>query len=286
MKKCKLLCILGLCLITLSGCFKRDLMDDITIITTTYPISYLVENIYGFNSKIDSIYPVGVEIDQYKLTKKQIKKYAKADIFVYNGLNEEKSIAADFFNTNSSLKIIDVSRSTSINYEEEELWLNPSNYLKLAQNIRDKLVSYTNSSVLKQEIDEKFEELKVNISNYDANLKTLAENAENKTIIVGNNLFKFLTKYDFKILSVEENEKKQSDFQEAKNLITNKTNSYIFVLEKNKDDENVKKLENAGAKVVVIKSLKNLTKEEINASYDYQQYMDSFIESIKLEVYN
>ena len=64
----------------------------------------------------------------------------------------------------------------------------------VAQNIKDSLLSYTNSTILKQEINDAYEELKLNISMLDANIKVIAENASNKTIIVGNDLFKFLEK--------------------------------------------------------------------------------------------
>lgn len=285
MKKLNLLIIICLSILFLGGCFKRDNMDDIEIVTTTYPINYLVKNIYGFNSKIDSIYPVGVDITNYKLNRKQIRKYSKADIFIYNGLNEEKKIAADFLNSNNQMKIIDVTKSITYKYDEEELWLSPANYLMLAQNIKDELINYTNSSILKQEIESKYEELKLNFSYYDANLKVIAENANNNTIIVGNDLFKFLEKYGFKVLSIQESQK-QSDFQEAKNLINSKSNSYVFVLENNINDENVTKLKTAGANIVSIKSLKTLSKDEIDSGYDYQQYMNTFLDDLKSEVYN
>lgn len=285
MKKLNLLIIICLSILFLGGCFKRDNMDDIEIVTTTYPINYLIKNIYGFNSKIDSIYPVGVDITNYKLNRKQIRKYSKADIFIYNGLNEEKKIAADFLNSNNQMKIIDVTKSITYKYDEEELWLSPANYLMLAQNIKDELINYTNSSILKQEIESKYEELKLNVSYYDANLKVIAENANNNTIIVGNDLFKFLEKYGFKVLSVQESQK-QSDFQEAKNLVNSKSNSYVFVLESNNNDQNVTKLKTAGANIVSIKSLKTLSKDEIDSGYDYQQYMNTFLDDLKSEVYN
>lgn len=286
MKKAKILLIMVLGIITFGGCFKRDNMDNIDIMVSKYPIEYLVTNIYGFNSNIDSIYPLGTNVDEYNLTKKQIKSYSKKDMFIYNGLTEEKKIAADFLNNNSEMKIIDVSKGITLKYSEEELWLSPSNYLMLAQNIKDALIGYTNSSILKQEITEKYDELKLNISYFDANLKVIAENASNKTIIVGNNLFKFLEKYGFNVLSIEENEKKKSDFQDAKNAITSKSNSYVFVLENNESDENVQRLKSAGAKIIKIKSLKNLTSEEKNSGYDYQQYINTFIDDLKNEVYN
>ena len=76
MKKFKILLIMVLGIITVGGCFKRDNMDNIDIMVSKYPIEYLVTNIYGFNSNIDSIYPLGTNVDEYNLTKKQIKSYS------------------------------------------------------------------------------------------------------------------------------------------------------------------------------------------------------------------
>lgn len=286
MKLIRSLAVLFITLILLTGCFKRDNMDDISIAVTKYPIEYLVKNIYGFNSTVSSVYPVGSDVDTYTLSKKQLRKYSTNDIFVYNGLTDEKKIAAGLLNYNSSIKIIDVAKGLNDTYEEEELWLSPSNYLMLAQNIKDSLLSYTNSTILKQEINDAYEELKLNISMLDANIKVIAENASNKTIIVGNDLFKFLEKYGYNVLSIDESKNKKSDYQEAKNLVSNKSNSYVFVLEKSVNDENVAKLKNAGASIVSIKSLKSLTQDEINDGYDYLQYMNTFIDDLKSEVYN
>ncbi len=286
MKLIRSLVVLFITLILLTGCFKRDNMDDISIAVTKYPIEYLVKNIYGFNSTVSSVYPVGSDVDTYTLSKKQLRKYSTNDIFVYNGLTDEKKIAAGLLNYNSSIKIIDVAKGLNDTYEEEELWLSPSNYLMLAQNIKDSLLSYTNSTILKQEINDAYEELKLNISMLDANIKVIAENANNKTIIVGNDLFKFLEKYGYNVLSIDESKNKKSDYQEAKNLVSNKSNSYVFVLEKSVNDENVAKLKNAGASIVSIKSLKSLTQDEINDGYDYLQYMNTFIDDLKSEVYN
>lgn len=286
MKLIRSLVVLFITLILLTGCFKRDNMDDISIAVTKYPIEYLVKNIYGFNSTVSSVYPVGSDVDTYTLSKKQIRKYSTNDIFVYNGLTDEKKIAASLLNYNSGIKIIDVAKGLNDTYEEEELWLSPSNYLMLAQNIKDSLLSYTNSTILKQEINDAYEELKLNISMLDANIKVIAENANNKTIIVGNDLFKFLEKYGYNVLSIDESKNKKSDYQEAKNLVSNKSNSYVFVLEKSVNDENVAKLKNAGASIVSIKSLKSLNQDEINDGYDYLQYMNTFIDDLKSEVYN
>lgn len=286
MKKIKVILMSIIILITLTGCFKRDHMDNITIYTTTYPVQYLVDNIYGYNSEVYSIYPLGVNPKEYELTKKQEKDYAKNDMFVYSGLTDEKQIAAAFLNNNDNLKLIDITRGVSVKRDVEELWLCPSNYLMLAQNVKNELLKYTNSTVLKQEIEDKYEDIKLTISKYDAELKLVAENAENKNIIAGNDVFEFLEKYGFNVLSIEDNDLfLQADYQEAKNLIAAKKNTYIFLLNTDSVTENVKKLQSEGAKIIYIDSMINLSEKEAEEHQDYAKMMLNFIEQIKTEVY-
>lgn len=287
MKKNKLLIIVMLLITLTSGCFKRDTMDGITIYTTVYPIEYLINNIYGYNSTINSIYPNGVDTNNYTLTEKKLKEYSATDMFVYNGLTKEKQIAASLLKNNKKLKIIDVSKGIALQNDQEELWLCPSNYLMLAQNIKNELVDYTNTTILKQEINEKYDNLKLTISKYDAELKLIAENAKNKTIIAGNNIFLFLEKYGFDVISVEEDDHYlASYYQEAKNNIVNKNNQYIFILDTDEINENTKNLEKDGATVVKVKSMINLTDDEEKDNLDYPKMMMSFIEQLRLEVNN
>lgn len=287
MKKIKLLTIALISITLLSGCFKRDNLDDISIYTTTYPIEYLTNYIYGYNSNIKSIYPKGTNVREHTLTDKSIKEYAQADMFIYNGETKEKNIAASFMNKNKKLKIIDVSKGLTIKRDEEELWLCPSNYLMLAQNIKNELIEYTSSTLLKQEIIDNYDKLKLIISSYDAELKVIAESSSNPTIIAGNDVFKFLEKYGFKVLSIEDNDLADpKELNDAKNNIRNKLNTYIFTLNTDSETENVKALENEGAIIANIQSMINLSDEEFKEGYDYEQMMNNFIETIKTEVYN
>ncbi len=287
MKKFKLIIIALITLSFLSGCFKRDNLDDITIYTTTYPIEYLTKYIYGYNSEINSIYPKGINVREHSLTDKQIKEYASADMLIYNGETKEKNIAASFINKNKRLKVIDVSKGLTIKRDEEELWLCPSNYLMLAQNIKNELLEYTSSTLLKQEIIENYDKLKLIISSFDAELKVIAESSSNPTIIAGNDVFKFLEKYGFIVLSVEDNDLLDAkELNDAKNNVRNKLNSYVFILNTDEESANVKSLEADGAVVASVQSMINLSDEEYKDGYDYEQMMNNFIETIKTEVYN
>ena len=267
----------------LTGCFKRDTMDNIKIYTTTYPIEYMVSEIYGFNSVIDSIYPNGVDIKKYKLTDKQIEEYAKSDMIVYDGLSsKEKSIAAKFLNDNGSIKVIDVSKGISLQNDEEELWLCPSNYLMLAQNVKNELLEYITSTVLIKEIETNYENLKLTVSKYDAELKLVAENASNKTIVAGNNVFEFLEKYGYKVLNVEDDD----EVNQAKNIVKAGSCSYVFVLDTDEESENVKALVAAGAKKVIINSMTTLNDTDKANGINYQSVIENLIDSVKTEVYN
>lgn len=287
MKKSKLLVLVMLSITLITGCFKRDSMDNISIYTTTYPIEYITTYIYGYNSNINSIYPKGVNPREYSLTDKQVKEYAGTDMLIYNGETKEKNIAASFLNRNKNLKVIDVTKGLTIKRDEEELWLCPSNYLMLAQNIKNSLIEYTSSTILKQEIIDNYEKLKLIISEYDAELKVIAESTSNPTIIAGNDVFKFLEKYGYKVLAIEENDLfNATEFTEAKNNINAKLNTYVFILSTDEENENTKELTAVGAKVVKIPSMINLTDEEYKEGYDYVQMMEAFIEAIKTEVYD
>lgn len=287
MKRIKMLLILVLTLNLVTGCFKRDTMDDISIYTTSYPIYYLMEAIYGYNSEVDSIYPNGVNIDTYKLTEKKIEEYSKTDLFVYNGLGNEKNIAASFTNKNKDIKLIDVSKGIVLNEDENELWYSPSNYLMLAENIKDSLLTYVSSTIVKQEIINNYDTIKLTISEYDADLKTIADNASNKRIITGNKMFKFLEKYGFEVIVISSDEPNNTrNYNKAKRYIEDKSNSYVFVLSSDEEDENVKAYEALGAEKITIDSMSNLTDEQVSDNTDYESLMEVLLEAIKMEVFN
>ena len=85
MKKKKLLLILIAIIMLLPGCnFTKDSMEDITIYTTIYPVRYLIDSLYGEYSTIYSVYPSGVNPNEYELSEKKIKEYANSELKEYD----------------------------------------------------------------------------------------------------------------------------------------------------------------------------------------------------------
>lgn len=286
MKK-KLLFIMLLLCFTTTGCFKRDNMEDINIITTAYPIEFVTNDLYGDNSIVNSIYPDGTNIFEYKFKKKQLNDYSKQDLFIYLGLTSDKDIAVELLNRNNDILIIDATFGMELKYGVEELWLNPSNLLMISQNIKNGLQEYIDSSYLNKEIDENYNELKVKLSELDAEIKLTAENSTNKTIIVSNDIFKFLEKYGFEIISLDPDTTTDKDVNTAQNRINNGYNKYIFTLENEKENSYVKTIrQNSTVELTTFKSIANLTDEERSNNTDYVKLMNENLELLKKETYN
>ena len=287
MKKIVNILVLLCLVISLSGCIKRDSMEDITIYTTNYPTEYITRRLYGEYSDIESIYPDGVNINNYKLTNKQIEDYSKADLFIFNGLSNEKNYVESMRENNKDLKIIDTTLSMEYNNSIEELWLDPSNFLMMAQNIKSGFNEYIDSYYLNTQIEEKYEELKVEASNLDAKIKEVISNGNSTTIIASSNLFKYLEKYGVTVYSLDEsNSDVNAIYNQAVNMINNGEIKYIFTIANEDSNSTVKKLiANTNVETQEWNTISNLTEAQRTNNEDYFTIMNSNLELLKNELY-
>ena len=289
MKKLIYTIILTLSIFTLTGCLKMDDMEDITIYTTSYPIEYITNILYGEHSKIKSIYPDGTNIKKYEINDLQIKEFSKSDMYVFNGLNsKEETYLTKMFKRNNKIKIIDASSSVEYTYSEDELWLDPSNVLMISRNIRNGLLEYIESKVMKDEINKKYDELKIKISQIDAELKTIYENASHKTIITDNDTLKYLEKYGFTVISLQKKDGSISEknLVETRKLIENKTVKYIFTLNNTEVNNEVADIvKNYKIELLEMNNLSNLTDKQRSEKDDYFTLLNENIEMLKKELY-
>ena len=286
MKKKILITLLLPLIFLLSGC-TTDSMEDITIYTSVYPIEYVTNELYGSYSTIYNMYPQGINPYDYKLTNKQIKDYGNSDLVIYNGLGKEKDYIVTMVNNNKHLKIIDSTNRIEYKYSENEVWINPSNVLMVARNIKEGLKEYVISENLDKKIDDNYEALKINISNLDVELKEMAENASNKDIIVQNNELTFLSKYGLNITSLDESTMSDKIINDAINLANSGEIKYIYVLMGSKENEYTKRLkeENDEIEVIYLDPINNISSEDKNSGKDYITIMNDNIDKLKQELY-
>ncbi len=269
-------------LMFLTGCnLKKDNLESATIYTTIYPIKYLTEFLYKDYATIESIYPSGADVVSYELTSKQIKKYAKADLFIYNGLSNEKTITKNLINKNKNLLIIDVSNGLSYTYGVKELWMSPNNYLMLAKNIKDYLKEYLDSKIIANYVDKKYEDLAEILSLKDAELRSIGKEAKEKgtnTIVVSDNVFKFLENYDFNVVSLDEENLTEGTLNSIKNNFKKENYNTILVLDNNYTDNINSIIKDYKAKAIDVKSMINVDSDNTD---DYLTVMQDLIDNIR-----
>lgn len=289
MKKIKYYLLMITLSFIISGCslFKRDSMENINIITTIYPLEYAINYLYGDSSVVNSIYPDGINVDVYTLTEKQYKDSSNKDLFVYMGLSDDSDIAVELINRNKNLKLIDATYGMEYKVDISELWLNPSNLLMILQNIKNGLIEYIDNTFIKEEINEKYQELKMILSEVDASLKTTIENANKKTIYTNSKALSFLEKYGLKVIVIDKNlDLYEKNLALLKNDIEEEKIKYFFTLENSELDGEVKKFaDTEKIKLEEFRNLKNITDEERNNKKDYVEIINSNIELIKKEIY-
>ena len=264
-----------------TGCsFVKDNLENAKICTTIYPVQFLTDKLYGEHSTIESIYPQGADIDNYRLTSKQIKEYAKNNLFIYNGLTNEKNIAKNLINKNKNLLIIDIANGLNYKYDLKELWMSPYNYLMLAKNIKEGLNDYLKSSIIKKEVNKNYNELAEKLSLMDADLRSIAReaNKNNKeTLLVTDDLFYYLQDYGFKIVSLDPDTRTESTINNVNNDLKKKKYNAIIILDNTIDDEINNIIDKHKISQVNISSM--IDEPENNDNYINQ--MQTFIDSIR-----
>ena len=287
MKKIILILITITILVGSTGCFKRDNMENINIITTIYPLEYSINYLYGESSIISSIYPDDTNTDEYELTDKQIKDNSKKDLFVYMGLTSDSDIAVELINNNRNLKLIDATFGMEYKNDVSELWLNPSNLLMILQNIKNGLDEYIDNAYLKIEINDRYKELKLELSELDAALKSAIENANKKTIYANSKSALFLEKYGLTVIVIDEkHEQYEKNLALLKEAVENNKVAYFYRLEDTTLPKGVKELvENNKIKELELRNLKNITDEERKNKETYVNIIEKNIENLKKELY-
>ena len=202
-------------------------------------------------------------------------------------MSNEKGVARDLLNSNTNLKIIDVSQGLEYSYSTEELWLNPRDYLMMAHNVKNGIEEYINNKYIIEEIDKNYESLKFLISSIDAELETIPENAKDKNIIIASDALSFLEKYGFTLTNIDNTKVDipSTVSQKAKRLVQEKTVKYIFILDNMEESELVSDLVKSGAQVVKIRSMSVKKESDKENGVNYKTMMQDFIDAIKKEVY-
>lgn len=288
MKHLKKLSILLFTLIFLTGCnTEQNNMKNINIYTTTYPINFLIDNLYKENCKIYSIYPTGIELTDYELSKRKLEEYAKkSDLFIFNSLDKDRDYAVKMININPKLKVIDVATGMSYDNSITELWLNPNNYLMMAENIKNGLAEYIDNPYLVEEVEQNFADLQYEISKLDAALTETINDSHYKTIITDDTALKLLENRGLKVISLKEDEDLTSNkVDEVKRLIEDNQIKYIYTTSKEPNKTIKELIDTYKIENIRLNNMHSIDGSITNSNDNYLTIMTNNINNLKKELY-
>ena len=208
-------------------------------------------------------------------------------MFIFNGLSNEKNYIKPMLKENKKLKIIDISSDIKYKNGIEELWLDPSNLLTIANNIKKGFHEYISAKYLEDEIDKNYNDLKIDLTNIEAKYRQVFKNASNNNLIVSNDIFLFLNKYGANVISLDSNnEEYEKNLVIARTLINNNSVSYVYVKDNEENDIINSLIAETTVTTINLNSLSTLTDEQRNNNYDYISLMNDNLEKIKKQIYD
>ena len=172
--------------------------------------------------------------------------------------------------------------SNGLNYTHgiEELWMSPNNCLMLAKNIKDYLTEYLDSTTIIDYVTSRYAELAEVLSIKDADLRAIGKEAmENgtNTLIVSNDVLKYLENYGFEVISLDEATLTESTLNTVKEEFDDGTYDTIIILDDNYTDNINSIIENYEANTINVKSMSSF----IEGDNDYLTNMQQFIDDIR-----
>ena len=107
-----------------------------------------------------------------------------------------------------------------------------------------KILLIKTSQIISDYVEKKYQELSEILSLKDADLRAIGKEAQSKgtnTLVVSDNVFKFLENYGFNIVSLDEETLTEGTLNSIKNNFKKETYTTIFVLDNNYTD-NIKSM--------------------------------------------
>ena len=112
----------------------------------------------------------------------------------------------------------------------------------------------------------------------------MGKNASNKNILVTNDSFNFLSKYNINVISIKEGDTKS--INDAKKLINSGEIKYAYVLRGNTLSEEIETfIKNYNLEKIEIDSMYTITDEDKNNGNDYLSIMTENINKFKTELF-
>lgn len=283
---------------------EADKKEDLTIVTTFYPIYDFTKEIVGDEGNVKLLIPAGTEPHDFEPSAKERAEISDADVFVYNSSDMEFFVDSlkDSVDSKQTLMIeaakgIDRLESQEADEHEESeeghdhaheydphVWLDPVLTIKEVRTIAGELgEKYPDKKeIFTKNADAYIKKLEALDQKYSEELK----NATNRTFVTQHAAFAYLAnQYNLEQVAISgvspDQEPTPSRLAELKEFVK-KNNIKVIYFEENASSKVAETLSNeTGVKLEVLNPLESLTNEQIKAGENYISVMEKNLEALK-----
>lgn len=268
-----------------------NVLADIVVSTTIYPLYSIVKEVGREKVKLHNIIPFGVESHEFDPSPKDIAKLLKSDLFI----TSSEAMELWSYKVVKSLKIqnktFDMSKYVKLRnmgYEHSAIdphyWVSINNYLLMTKAITKILIE--KDSANRDYYTENSNDFLAKITSlrdkYDVSMKTCT----NKKILVNHDAFGyFADDYGVKQYSISgitpEDQPSAKKISELISLVKKENINTVF-FEKFASPKIAQTIANeAKVKIDILRPAENITEEENRLGYGYLQIMEENLEKLK-----
>lgn len=277
----KVLSLILVFILALSGCTAANKSDKIQIATTIFPEYDFARAVVGDLADVSMLIPAGSDMHSFEPTAQDLAKISESDLFIYVGGESDKWVEKVLENINPRrtevLRLLDVVEIYG-GATDEHIWTSPENAAKIIGAIRDKMceIDVQNRGAYRSRAEAYIGE----INDAAQHTRIVVETAKNKKIVVADRfpLKYFADYYGLEYVAAFGGCEHDTDADVATvtkliNTIKKDKLSAVFHIELSSSDLAQTVAKSAGVQVLELHSAHNVSVEDYKNGVTYVDLM-------------
>jgi zinc transport system substrate-binding protein len=273
--------------IVLTGCATQSPSDDkISVVTSFYPIEFLVDQIAKSQVHLSNLVPAAAEPHDYELTPQDVNTIATSDVLIVNGVIEPWFVNVQQNLEGSKVEITNLSDQLSLfdTGKDPHVWLDPVLMSQMADIVRNALIAADPSHATVYESNALV--LKQKLTALDSDYKKGLTKCEQRSFVTSHAAFAYLAqRYALTQVSISGlNPDEEPSAQKLKELVdfarTNKV-TVIFFESLVSPDLSETIASEVGAQTLVLNPLEGLTQAQQADGADYLTVMEENLQNLR-----
>ena len=260
------------------------------VVATNFAGYDLARAVMGDETEVAMLLKPGAEMHNFEPTPEDIKKIQQADLLISVGGESEEWVADLAINSGVAegkilrlMDLVELVKEEGEDEYDEHIWTSPTNMMKLAEGVRDKLAEIYPAEAEKYQGNT--EEYVSQLKGVDERIRTVVLNGDRKMLVFGDRFpFRYLVEeYGLEYLAAFPGCAEQTEASSATvaNLVREiRDGQSPVVLKTELSDGKLAQAiaDETGAKVMTLYAMHNVSREDFEAGVTYVEMMERNVE--------